>query len=84
MSKKGDCIFCDGNGFIEDHDPNDPHEDGQCNSCPVQYQCERCYGTGWEPFKRELFIEKRPEKLWDSLLDKIGTEYYDYEDDLPF
>lgn len=55
--KNGDCKYCGGFGFTEEHDPNDPHEDGQCCSCPIQVPCGHCYTTGYEPFKRVIFIE---------------------------
>lgn len=36
------CPHCEGKGWTDEHDPNDPHIDGQCNSCPVQMPCHIC------------------------------------------
>ena len=44
--KKEKCIVCGGDGFTSEHDPNDPHINGQCSFCPIQVQCEACEGTG--------------------------------------
>ena len=44
------CSACDGKGWTAEHDPSDPHIDGECgNSCPVQVRCEDCDGTGNTP-----------------------------------
>ena len=45
--KKEKCIVCGGDGFTSEHDPNDPHINGQCSFCPIQVQCEVCEGTGF-------------------------------------
>lgn len=42
------CDICDGNGWYADHDSPSSHgECGECISCPVQVQCEKCLGTGF-------------------------------------
>lgn len=44
------CTYCDGQGWTSEHDPEDTrrehYEDGDCRSCPVQVQCEKCQATG--------------------------------------
>lgn len=40
------CDNCDGFGWYADHDPFDPHIDGECSNCPIKVQCEKCQGTG--------------------------------------
>jgi hypothetical protein len=80
--KKGDCEACGGEGFWLEHDHWDTHIDGQCTTCPIQIPCGACYGTGYEPFVRELFIEKEIKKFTYTWGDEdLG---FDIEDDLPF
>ena len=43
------CTKCDGDGFTAEHDPDDPHEFGCSNNCPIQVQCEYCRAAGIEP-----------------------------------
>lgn len=46
MSKEK-CTACNGDGWYMDHDTTHSHTDsGECTSCPIQVQCERCMGTG--------------------------------------
>lgn len=41
------CRHCDGDGYTAEHNPDDPHHDGDCNGgCPVQVPCEDCHGEG--------------------------------------
>ena len=44
------CNNCKGDGFTAEHDPNDMRpehfESGDCQSCPVQVQCDVCHATG--------------------------------------
>lgn len=40
------CQICGGDGWYSEHDPDDPHIDGICSTCPIQVQCEACEGTG--------------------------------------
>lgn len=40
------CLRCNGSGYTDAHDPNDPHEFGCCTSCPIQVPCEYCHGRG--------------------------------------
>ena len=43
------CDKCNGHGWYSDHAPSYLHEeDGSCipGNCPIQVQCEKCYGTG--------------------------------------
>ena len=43
------CPKCSGDGYTAEHDlPSRHGEYGECVSCPVQVECERCYGTGRE------------------------------------
>ena len=42
------CNKCDGYGYYADHDPFEPHINGDCNgSCPVKCQCEKCETKGF-------------------------------------
>jgi|WetSurMetagenome_2_1015567.scaffolds.fasta_scaffold00157_2 hypothetical protein len=42
-----ECPVCFGNGYTSEHNPADPHPDGECSgSCPIQVECERCNATG--------------------------------------
>ena len=45
------CPDCNGNGWYSDHDRTDMrpehYNDGDCQICPVQVQCENCRGTGF-------------------------------------
>lgn len=46
---KGDkCKNCDGKGETHEHDPNDPHINGECAVCPILLKCEDCNATGKE------------------------------------
>ena len=41
------CTECNGTAYYADHDsPKSHSEDGECVSCPIQVQCEKCQGTG--------------------------------------
>ena len=48
--KNDKCTDCQGRGWHEDHNPNDPVIDGEhvCETCPIQIQCMHCLGTGKE------------------------------------
>jgi hypothetical protein len=50
MSSNYDCTQCNGDGFYSSHAP-ECHTAQDCVSeqCPVQVQCRRCKGRGWEP-----------------------------------
>lgn len=46
---KGDkCKYCNGDGYTSEHDPFDPHANGECTNCPIQMECEHCRATGKE------------------------------------
>ncbi len=47
------CDKCTGFGYTSEHDPSDPHIDGECSNCPIQVQCENCQATGI--IQREIF-----------------------------
>ena len=43
------CSHCNGKGWTGEHDPSDPHIDGECgDTCPIQVPCEHCAGTGFD------------------------------------
>ena len=43
------CAHCCGMGWTGEHDPSDPHVDGECGyTCPIQVPCDHCIGTGYE------------------------------------
>jgi len=42
----GNCPKCQGYGYTSEHDPLDPHVNGECCTCPIQVQCETCHATG--------------------------------------
>jgi len=45
------CPICDDVGWYADHDP---YCDGDCETnCPVQVQCEFCYGNGKSIFNQK-------------------------------
>jgi hypothetical protein len=37
-----DCPECGGRGYTAEHDPCDPHINGECINCPIQVQCVHC------------------------------------------
>lgn len=39
------CSYCRGEGWTPEHS-SDPHENGECNGCPVQELCSSCHGEG--------------------------------------
>ena len=43
---KEECSICNGQGWTAEHDPGDPHPNGECQWCPIQVQCETCLATG--------------------------------------
>ncbi len=49
--KKEECKTCGGCGWYKDHDMNDTrtehYEDGDCQSCPIQVECEECKENGF-------------------------------------
>lgn len=45
------CPDCNGDGYTAEHEPGC---DGNCNHCPVQVQCERCYANGYFVDKQQL------------------------------
>jgi hypothetical protein len=48
---RGDCPDCNGFGYTAEHDPYDPHSDGECSGgCPIQVECQKCKATGWINF----------------------------------
>ncbi len=41
------CFECNGSGTLPDHDTPENHgTDGECVSCPVPVQCDRCQASG--------------------------------------
>lgn len=56
------CKVCDGYGFTSEHNPFDPHIDGQCNSCPIQVQCESCQAQGYIPMHTYASQTREEEK----------------------
>ena len=42
------CKHCQGDGWTSEHDPDDPHINGECAFCPIQVQCHHCRATGKE------------------------------------
>jgi hypothetical protein len=46
MELKYPCRICSGFGYTSEHNPDDPHRDGECSSCPVQVQCYDCRAEG--------------------------------------
>ena len=45
-----ECEHCQGHGYTAEHNPEDPHENGECAGfCPIQVQCEHCEATGKTP-----------------------------------
>lgn len=41
------CKKCNGDGYTAEHDlPENHGPSGECNSCPVQVQCDDCHATG--------------------------------------
>ena len=67
------CSHCNGNGWRDEHDPDDLHIDG-CSNCPIQVQCECCQATGllW---RKDIQTETEKETVKDEDED---------DDSLPF
>jgi protein gp37 len=51
-----DCL----NGWAADHDPNDPHTNGVCTTCPIQIQTEK---IDWVVVGAESGANRRPCKI---------------------
>lgn len=51
------CQFCNGDGYTAEHDPSDPHIDGQCMYCPIQVECYPCKAVGYK-YNYQLAAEK--------------------------
>lgn len=64
------CPYCDGDGWIYEHDSH-PHPDGDCmGRCPIQVKCSYCKATG---------------KVTQEVLDKYNEDKdFSDESDMPF
>jgi len=66
---RGDCPDCNGFGYTAEHNPADPHPDGECSGgCPIQVECQKCEGTGWlktnELQEEECYPREFVEWVW--------------------
>ena len=75
--KKEKCKICNGDGYTTEHDiPANHGEYGECLTCPVQVQCEKCEGTGYnltQPIINKD-MKTRKQNLLKALLNTIGQK----------
>lgn len=70
------CETCGGDGFYSDHDEPITHRpDGECTSCPVQVQCDRCEAKGYNDYTEEE---------WQKLQTSKNESKEDEVEELPF